>query len=289
MNKEIIKTLLPFGSAILIFLGFYNLQCYYWWFDINIYNYVDTGELILLFTSIIFQLLFLGVTFILYFYLTSLWHKLSYLDKRQRHVLQDGLIKHKHPRKIDFFDKLWLFALSFISFFMYIIGVLLIVFLLMVFLIVILVQVDNDKVIMDNLKDNWKLFILIFFSWVGMKLLSQNLFKNRKIFFLRNSFKFWFYEKFSMKLSKTFVVSYKIFFYLLLFFWVTNRFKAFHVLSKKGRTDITFIYNNQTFSTNDSTVFVGETKDYIFFRNTKTSANLIFERSRIMSLTLKVN
>ena len=196
MDKEWIKLLLSFGSGFLIFLGFYNLQCYYWWFDINIYNYVSTGELILLFVSIIFQLLLIGLSILFYWYLTNFFHRLLFIGRDKR----KDLLNESGDTSITSKVLVFLFSFS-INTLSIIISSLLFVTLL-IFLITITIQTNNAQIVIDNIRDSWKIFLFIIFVLFILRIAVKKLYINNKFFFLKNSFKYWFYEKFKIKYTK---------------------------------------------------------------------------------------
>jgi hypothetical protein len=63
--------------------------------------------------------------------------------------------------------------------------------------------------------------------------------------------------------------------------WDSKIKKADSILSGKFQTNVSFIKEGRTIRTNDTLGFIGQTKNYIFFRNVKTKANLIYRKESI--------
>jgi len=62
--KTFVTEHLTLYSAILIFIGYWNLHSYYMFFGINIYNYITTTEILLSFLPALFRFLILSISII---------------------------------------------------------------------------------------------------------------------------------------------------------------------------------------------------------------------------------
>jgi hypothetical protein len=283
MDKNFIKSYLPFASGFLIFLGFYNLQCYYWWFGINIYNYVSTGELILSFISIIIELLLIGLISLLFWYLMTFSHNVLFYYPNPK-KLKEELDFHKRNKTIInvleylyfIFGNIASIAASIIIFSIY-----------LIFLIIILTQTRNFRFALDYVLNTWIAIIVIIICSISLIYLIKTFYSENKISYKRNSIKFFIYKKLRFKITKTTSTSFIVLISILTLFWGKNSYKASYVLSGRRNTKVSFVYKKKIFSTNDTIIFLGETKDYLFFRNIKLSDNLIFKRSEISFLNFK--
>jgi hypothetical protein len=63
--------------------------------------------------------------------------------------------------------------------------------------------------------------------------------------------------------------------------------KAEQILDGKAIKEVHFIIKNDTISSDKTTLYIGETKEYLFMRNIATSSNIIFKKNEIYKLNLK--
>lgn len=64
-------------------------------------------------------------------------------------------------------------------------------------------------------------------------------------------------------------------------------YKAEQILDGKAIKEVHFTIKNDTISSDKTTFYIGETKEYLFMRDITTSSNLIFKKSEIHKLNLK--
>lgn len=69
MNTKNISKNIPFLSVLLVFIGYYNYYSYYSIFDIEIHNYLTTGELLLSFLPLSINIL---ITILIVFIIVAL-------------------------------------------------------------------------------------------------------------------------------------------------------------------------------------------------------------------------
>jgi len=63
--------------------------------------------------------------------------------------------------------------------------------------------------------------------------------------------------------------------------------RANQILSGEPIKEVNFIINNDSISSNKMTLYVGETKEYLFMRDIGTNTNIIFQKKEIKKLNLK--
>ena len=63
--------------------------------------------------------------------------------------------------------------------------------------------------------------------------------------------------------------------------------KAEQILDGKAIKEVHFIIKNDTISSDKTTLYIGETKEYLFMRDIATSSNIIFKKNEIHKLNLK--
>ncbi|WP_445749364.1 hypothetical protein [Polaribacter sp.] len=63
--------------------------------------------------------------------------------------------------------------------------------------------------------------------------------------------------------------------------------KAEKILNGKAIKEVHFVIKNDTISTNNNTLYIGETKEYLFLRDIATNSNIIFKKNDIYKLKLK--
>ncbi|MCG8184297.1 hypothetical protein [Tenacibaculum piscium] len=63
--------------------------------------------------------------------------------------------------------------------------------------------------------------------------------------------------------------------------------KAEQILDGKAIKEVLFIMKNDTISTNKTTLYIGETKEYLFMRDITKNSNIIFKKNKIHKLNLK--
>jgi len=68
---------------------------------------------------------------------------------------------------------------------------------------------------------------------------------------------------------------------ILVFIWNYKTNKAKLILDGESKTKISFIKKDKKITTNDTIVFIGQTRNYLFLRNLKSNGNLIYKKENI--------
>lgn len=87
------------------------------------------------------------------------------------------------------------------------------------------------------------------------------------------------------RIEKSFVI---IFFIYLTVGSILKIYESEIISNGEPFYNATFIYKNDTISSDTSTVFIGQTNNYLFLRDLEKKKNLIFEKSNISSLELSI-
>jgi len=101
---------IPIITGVLLFLGYLNLQFYYVHFDIPIYHFINTGEIILSFLPIIIQVLIIISIYFLY----GLSEKVFDKNFRNKITYQISTLYMNLEWQNNFFIKLLMVFIGFI-------------------------------------------------------------------------------------------------------------------------------------------------------------------------------
>lgn len=68
---------------------------------------------------------------------------------------------------------------------------------------------------------------------------------------------------------------------------ISNQVQYLSIINGRSNKIISFIYNENKIVTDSTLVFIGGTKDYIFLRNCRDSTSIIYKRDEINNLSIK--
>ena len=242
-------------SVILIFLGYWNIHVFYSDFQIPIYNYISTSEILLSFLPIIITIIQV------LFYCFVLFSLVALQQKGNKDSKNDGdesttlkqdikwLSNSKGERISDIIGKA-IIAIVKLSLYTY---------LFCSFLVILQCIVLKD----DSLYKNGDYTVTILFVY----LLS---------FFWVNSFvdnclkKVW-----GLNIGRYILLLYALlgFFYFTLF---NSKVASIKILNGDDRRRVEFMMNNELVKTNKRIVLIGTTKENIFLRDLQTTENHIY-------------
>lgn len=86
-----LKELIPIFTVLLIFLSYVNMQAYYEVIGIDIYNYIDTTELLLSFIPFIYDWLFYGSILLLVALWILTWIVAFFIEKKSGELLNQAI------------------------------------------------------------------------------------------------------------------------------------------------------------------------------------------------------
>lgn len=241
-------------SVTLIFLGYWNIHIFYSDFQIPIYNYISTSEIVLSFLpSIITIIKVLFYCFIVLVYIswqqrnnkdaknddgeTSLSQDIKWLSTSKGNKLSDII-----GRAIVAVVKLLLYTYLFIS----------------LVEIVQCISLNDDRLYKNS---NYAIMIVVIyflsFNWINK--IVDNCIKN-----------VW-----GLNIGRYFFLLYA----LLGFFWFTmynSKVAYVKIVNGDDQKRIEFKYENKLVKTNKKIVLIGTTKENIFLRNLQTNENHIY-------------
>lgn len=261
---------IPLFSALLIAAGFINVYGYYSHFQIDIYSYLTSGELILSFLPVIVPV-FLAIL-LLFFYLFQ--QKDKYDDEvRENSFLADKdltiwgpfkdlvkLVKKRFKTK-DKKRDVWCHFIIHISSRLIILTLFFGITYIHIYALIKKQGFPiNQPVSFFFLSIIW---LLIFSSQI------QKYFEKR-------------YSEISNFMKQaSIIVGFLVMIYLF------NSYKAFNVLENRPSHEIEIIQNNLKIKTDSNLIYIGKTKEYYFLRDLKERKNLIVNDKNIDLIYLK--
>lgn len=260
----------PIITAFLLTAGFVNSYSYYTHFQIDIFTYLTTGELILSFLPVIIPI-FIAILFILY-------HAFREGDKFEKEIKDNTFLADKDltfwgpfkdlfkliKNKFKTTDNKWELLYYYIS------QILARILLLTIFLGLTSYFVYSFIKRKGFPSEEPIPFFILSAIW-----LIIIAFKMQKYFHKR-------VPEISEFMTQAVVV---IGFFGIIFLF--NSFRAFSVLENKPSYEIEIIQNNLKLKSDSNIVYIGKSKEYIFLRNLKEEKNLIIDNKNTDILYLK--
>jgi hypothetical protein len=274
---EKIRNNLPVLSAVLIFIGYLNHRFFYNLFDIEIETYLTTTELIFSFLPLTIPFLIV-LTFLLFmsfgFHLAIGRQDKEFDDKAT--VLEEistmstawsDLVRHfKRPKKTFFF---W-FGIPFsILLFLMKIGVQIF---LVIYVYIFLANVfkSNPPEIID-----FGFFPTLILGIVWIVFLTMKIDK---------------YQKEEAKNSAKVMTNILILTIAIGILKLANQESAKRILDGNPKYSANIEFNDNSSIKSDSTVvYIGQTNNYIFFRDIPNAENIIFKMDNVKNLKLTLN
>lgn len=285
-KKENLFKYIPIIYPLLIFVGYINYDFYYRKFDIKIFNYLDTNEILFSFVSLIYPLALIPICIMFYILVIPIFAFLGddYIIKQEDENPDDN------QKKISF----WSFKL----------------------------KVDRLEELFDNINDCEEKFdnilrflkslIILLFSVivkiaVGFFTLIlmltgfdfgdriHALFFDNKIFFVFCLvvwvFTFLSFLKYKAKILGADVSTKFQMFFIFIVFVISLKYyqeiKVYNFFTLPSTEFVEFEYDDKIYKTDNENRLIGKTKDYIFIRNTFSNNNLIFKMSEVKNLIIK--
>jgi hypothetical protein len=233
----------PLIFIILTTIGYINLQSYYYFFDIEIINYLEISEIILLFfnKSILIILLLISIISIIYLIDDKISQEINDNEKNLE------VLKHKEEKTNKrIFKGGW--VLIILTIFFIITNIVSANYIGLIFpigflLLIIINRIAEKTVLKIIIKKNDSIFS--FFIYFGFQILL--------LFNL-------------LTISNSIENGYKL------------RYQ-----SKQSKL-VCFSYNGKTIETNKKTIYIGETKKYLFLFDKENEETLIFKMEGINDL-----
>jgi len=267
--------------SALVFVGYMNLHFFYVLFDIPIYNYISLTEILTLFLPILaeFVLVAIPVAFILFISvrLERKKSKKSPDDKNNIDSVESNklfefgkiVLEHEGIRRIYLLFVEVLKALTFLF-----LAVMLMFFLLIPFIIFI-----NYYTYLFPYRGGDDITI-VYIIW-GFPYLLGSLFLGGLI------------KRFNSKYDLNIKFGIAQVYYQFIFFTILiisiRVYEAESILKSKPFYNVSFRYDGEKVATDSSTVFLGQTHDYIFLRNLKSNKNIIYNRSQLRNFEITIN
>lgn len=254
---------IPLISIILIFLSFVNLHFFYSEFGIAIYDFLDTGELLLLFLPNILASLLIGtVIFISLLFTQKIKIKENNQEKRYR----------RKPIKYYFgllrFRKLRRFGISkTIAILGRILSAPFVLWGIMIFLLIMGKEsghIENcpNSFMSDPVLQIYFLTCLFFCYQIAELPLSENI------------------------LNISIIIT--IFFFFLLMMGQRSSCKAENYRNGNSLRKIEFTYEDSKVASSNNLVYLGGTKQYIFMFNLENEKSYVYEKSNVKNLVFWV-
>lgn len=269
MNNFLKKISVPtYLYALLIFIGYINYFTYYTFFGINIIDYLTFGELLLSFLNLTIPLLILGafLLFILIFAQVSFVSKSKeYIEHYRETTYGDNtdvfkgsfknikaIFKNKKWKTFNTYFSLLLFTFQFI--FSSIIFIFLIAY-----PFELLAHIFGGVFIYDV---HPILLIILSFVWfMTFDDVLKRIFNEREI------------------RSAIFNTSIILCFIGVITF--INRSRAKNILENHKSDKVEFLFGQEEIKTDSTQFYIGQTQGYIFLRQIKDSATVIYSKSKI--------
>ncbi|RZT91032.1 hypothetical protein EV201_3362 [Ancylomarina subtilis] len=261
---------IPTISAFLLTAGFVNSYSYYTHFQINIFTYLTTGELILSFLPVIIPI-FIAIVFILY-------HAFREGDKFENNIKNNTFLENKDltfwgpfkdllklmKSKFRTSENKWKLLYHYVS------QILARILLLTIFLGLTSYFVYSFIKRQGFPSEEPIPFFILSAIW-----LIIIAFKMQKYF-----------QKRVPDISDFMTQSVVVIGFLSIIF-LFNSFRAFSILENKPSYEIEIIQKNLKMKSDSNIVYIGKTKEYIFLRNLEEEKNLIIDNRNTEMIFLK--
>lgn len=273
-NNEVLKYV-PFLTGVLIFLGYLNLQFYYRYFNINIYEFITTGELVLSFLPILFTIIIVVIILIFIAVVgNSNIHNSAY-SEREKEKFDSKLQKQKfyenynfeNLKKLKWYKQLIILVISPIQF------ILSFSFHIVVIIGVIIILYE----ISTNPKQIYKIKVFIGVIFGLLYIGYSNFFTDKILDDLNRIFR---------RNMKYYLLTAEASFVLMFYNITFNYCDASRVLDGKPEYFVSFKYNDSLYYTNNKNVYVGKTQEYIFTYDINSNLTYIFPAKEVMNLNM---
>lgn len=245
-------------TGLLIFLGFFKLWIYFSFFKINIINYLELTEIIVLFLNDVIILAFLIITSICFVIYVYLWRGLTF--NREKYEKRIELFKSKNT----FYKRLKYYILKKESFF-----VLMFIFALFILINNIISGADIINITVNIVNTTFIFLLLI------NRILDNEL---KLIYFVKHDMPFisHFFTYLNYFLMALTAISFSA---LLSVNKVKNDYKYYG-------TEITI--KDNIYKSDSTEYYIGKTRNYIFFYNDTSKVVNIFPMEEVSKISLKV-
>lgn len=248
IDNKTLKKVIPYFGPILIMLGYVKLNLFYNHFGIKIVDYLEFTEILTLFLPDIVY--FSSILFFVFIF--------DFLTKDEIEITSQDNIKdeiistHSFKKRIKLNYKLNTFLFWFSL-------------LIMIGFLIKLI---------------WFRETLTFLDWFYLMVPTLLIFM---IIMLEYRYKY--YNTYGEKLNP----SYNNYILILFFYTLFSVFYTFTDIDKtENRSDktISFLYLDTKIQTDESLIFIGNTKNYLFIHNKKKNKSFVFNRSDIKDLQI---
>ena len=258
--------------ATLIFVGYLHLHVYYSMFRLPIYSFLNLSEIVVQFFPDLIEIFIISLIVVLFFGFHDPDPQLNKTKPYFINKILNEIWSYNGKRSLITIIKLVFSFLFRVFLALIFVTLLLFPFFIIGYYISFLFPYRGG----DN-HENVVVFIYAFGLIVIMILLASQ----RKIFNRIESN----FEIGLSRIEKSFVI---IFFIYLTVGSILKIYESEIISNGEPFYNATFIYKNDTISSDTSTVFIGQTNNYLFLRDLEKKKNLIFEKSNISSLELSI-
>ncbi|MDD5362308.1 MAG: hypothetical protein PHN88_09260 [Ignavibacteria bacterium] len=270
MEKFIKAT--PLFTAALIFMGYWNLHFYYRYFDIQIYDFINTGEVIVSFFPIALETFLWMLVYLLFIMLVIVKPEETESGKKmmkEREFLYN--IKTIFNKESYQGDK-WYYKLhTFIYKSMNIVAP---SFLLMGF---VATCIKSFIILKYEINELYKYYGMVIFDIVILYMILT--------FYISPYIDKQVFRKYNKNIGHITTIAEIIIFFLLVN-TLSNLKEATKVLQGKPEYYVTFHYKDSLYTSDSISVFVGKTQNYLFIKNLQSNKNLIFPSDKLENLEM---
>lgn len=264
---------IPLYTGALIFLGYWNLHFYYRYFEINIYDFVNTGEIIVSFFPIMLDAFIALIIVAIFIGLTALqtedviMKEIKENEWNFRKMFSDLFNKESYTG-FKWYRKVIIIILKTID--------ILVKSLSIIFLIYgVYFSLD---VISHRSQELYKYYIMVVVSfvitymvvspWITRKIIQDTFIKYKKDI------------RMYVIIGEAFLIFFSI-------NTLSNVKDAKKVLIGKPDYIVSFRYKDSLYTSDYNFVFIGKTQDYAFFRNLAQNTNVIFPINSLEKITMQ--
>lgn len=286
---------IPLYTVLLIFIGYWNLYTYYKHFNIEIYNYVTTGEILLGCLSISIYIFYAGsflIAFNIFIWIqvvSDTIRKENVADNLDRVKDNDEFnkiyLQHEKDRlnikkgfkrlfnKEEYSNHSWYKNIFWIL--IQVANLCISIILVVVLPIISLIPFywlmkDQTNIFINYTAIPFYLSFLIFYLFA----ITENYFDKLKNANLK---------KFVSSRSKIILIGFSLIFFILF----NNYRKAYKVITHHPISEVKFQVDSIKYSTSDTLYYIGQTQNYLFLKDFKKEDVIIFNKANIKNISLK--
>jgi hypothetical protein len=248
IDSKLIKVFIPFIGTILIVCGYIKLNIIFNHFDININNYLEFSEIITLFLPDIVK----NIIFIFFiFFIVYLFISTDKMDRNYSEHKEIINTKSSWKRFKLFFKKYQMIG----------------TWSILIFIITIVLAIWFPEKLYNYILTNATIPAIFIFNWISHE----------------------FKRKYNLVNDKEMSSSYSMLAFTLFIFLVFTINSAFFVIKdiKNNKTIVSFVYINNHIKSDKNNLYLGQTKNYVFIKNTKSNTAHIYERKQITNFSIK--